>query len=450
MSQHAFVSNAMLLKDAYKKVERLCQPVIYGMVSRIIGLIVEGFLPGVAMGELCEIYSHQTERSVMAEVVGLRDGRALMIPLGISDGLMVGDSIRCLHQGSDVLVGDLLKGRVINALGQPLDGKPAPLLVDTMPLYAVPPSPLLRSRVNQKMSLGVRAIDGLMTVSKGMRMGIFAGSGVGKSTLLGMALKNSQSDINVVALVGERGREVSEFIEDILGKEGLDKSVVVVSTSDRSPLERVRAAFYATTIAEYFRAQGKDVLLVLDSLTRLAMAQREIGLSIGEPPTSKGYTPTVFSMLPKLVERVCPLQGQGSITGLYTVLVEGDDLNDPLSDAVKSLIDGHVVLSRSLAAKGHFPAIDVAASLSRVMIDSVQKTHQQAAQKIREIMSIAAEAQDLINLGAYSVGKNQKLDAALQKMEEINLFLRQNREESVAYSHTIAFLEKLSGVKITV
>lgn len=421
----------------------------YGLVRRVVGLVVEGCVPNAAMGDLCEIRSSRTQRSVHAEIVGLRDGYALMIPLGIADSLKAGDLIVPLGHGSEVPVGYAQLGRVLDALGAPLDDGPKPQCSEYRRLYEEPVRPMERRGVKEPLPTGVKAIDTMMTLSRGMRIGIFSGAGVGKSTLLGMILRNSKATVNVVALVGERGREVGEFIEDVLGAEGLKRSVVIVATSDRSPLERVRAAFYATSIAEYFRAQGEDVLFVLDSLTRLGMAQREIGLSVGEPPTTKGYTPTVFSLLPKLLERVCPLKSGGSITGVYTVLVEADDLSDPLADAARSILDGHIVLSREYAERGRFPAINVSASLSRVMFESVSKAHLQAAQKTREIMSVAQEAQDLMNLGAYTPGKNAKFDQALEKLPEVEKLLRQNTHEVFSYPDSLAQLAAVANIKIS-
>jgi flagellum-specific ATP synthase len=304
-----------------------------------------------------------------------------------------------------------------------------------------------RGAVNQPLSVGFRAVDGMLTLARGMRMGVFAAAGVGKSTFVGAALRNAKSAINVVALVGERGREVSEFVEHILGEEGMTRSVLVVATSDRSPLERVRAAFTATAIAEHFRDEGHDVLLVVDSLTRLGMAQREIGLAIGEPATTKGYTPSVFALLPKLLERVCPAPNGGSITGLYTVLVEGDDINDPLADSARSLLDGHIVLSRELASKGHYPAIDVAASVSRVMEATVSREHSRAANELRAVMALAKEAQDLINFGAYTPGKNARFDRALERMNEINQFLRQSPRDISGLNDTVVTLQRLAAVR---
>jgi len=334
-------------------------------------------------------------------------------------------------------VGDQLLGRVIDALGQPLDDQPLAPCEEEYPLYALPASPMARNPIISPLDLGVRAINGLLTCGSGQRMGIMAGSGVGKSVLLGMMAQHTRADVNVIALIGERGREVREFIERDLGPEGLARSVVVTATSDVSPLLRMRGAFVATTIAEYFCAQGKDVLLLMDSATRFAMAMREVGLAIGEPPTTKGYTPSVFATLPKLLERAGSFKGKGSITGLYTVLVEGDDMNEPVADAVRSILDGHIVLSRDLAARNHYPSIDILASASRVMREIVSPEHLQLSGRVREIMATYKEAEDLINIGAYSAGSNGKIDFAISRIEAITEFLRQGMEEAVDLDTTL-------------
>jgi flagellum-specific ATP synthase len=340
-------------------------------------------------------------------------------------------------------VGRQLLGRVIDAMGKPIDNGPLPEQESDMPLYALPAGPMERDPIEQPLDLGVRAINGLLTCGLGQRMGIMAGSGVGKSTLLGMIAQNTKADVNVIALIGERGREVREFIERDLGPEGLSRSVVVVATSDQSPLLRMRGAFVATTVAEYFCSRGQNVLLMMDSVTRFAMAMREVGLAIGEPPTTKGYTPSVFATLPKLLERAGRFRDSGSITGLYTVLVEGDDMNEPIADAVRSILDGHIVLSRRLAAKNHYPCIDILHSASRVMNAVVEPEHQHIAGRLREILATYQEAEDLINIGAYKKGSNSRIDEALSHIEGVTGFLRQQIDESVDLPDTLAQLKAL-------
>ena len=365
----------------------------------------------------------------MAEVIGFHDREVLMMPLGDMHGLGLGSRIIAQTVHATVPVGEAQLGRIFDGLGKPIDGKGELLCRTERPLYAETANPLERPPIHQSLSLGVRAIDGFVTLGRGQRVGIMAGSGVGKSVLLGMMARSSQADVNVIAMVGERGREVREFVEHTLGPEGLKKSVMVVATSDQSPLLRMRAAFVATTIAEYFCGLGQDVLLVMDSVTRFAMAQREIGLNVGEPPATKGYTPSVFSMLPKLLERAGSFEGHGSITGFYTVLVEGDDLNDPIGDAVRAIVDGHVVLSRKLAHRGQFPAVDVLQSTSRVMRQVVSEEHLQLATRIREMMAVYRDAEDLINVGAYRSGSNAKIDMAIRLEPLIEKFLKQGVTE---------------------
>ncbi len=417
---------------------------VSGKVTQIVGLVVEGYCPTATVGTLCELIPLGGGTPVPAEVVGFRNSRALLMPLGELRGLGPGSLIRVVRDSAALPVGDQLLGRVIDALGQPLDEAPLAPCESEFPLYALPASPMARNNIDRPLDLGVRAINGMLTCGSGQRMGIMAGSGVGKSVLLGMMAKNTRADVNVIALIGERGREVREFIERDLGPEGLARSVVVCATSDQSPLLRMRGAFVATTIAEYFCAQGKNVLLMMDSVTRFAMAMREVGLAIGEPPTTKGYTPSVFATLPKLLERAGSFKGKGSITGLYTVLVEGDDMNEPVADAVRSILDGHIVLSRDLAARNHFPAIDVLRSASRVMRDIVSPEHTQLAGRIREIMATHKEAEDLINIGAYAAGSNGKIDYAISRIEGIVDFLRQGVEESVDMEGTLALMNQVA------
>lgn len=411
-----------------------------GKVTHVTGFLISGFIPEVSVGTVCEIFPNSGANSFLAEVVGFRDREVLLMPLGEMRGLGLGSTIVVRRNLASVNVGDALLGRVVNGLGEAIDGRGTMFLSDEMPLYAEASNPLERPPIQQPMSLGVRAIDSLVTLGKGQRVGIMAGSGVGKSVLIGMMARNSRADVNVIAMVGERGREVREFLEHTLGEEGLKRSVVVVATSDQSALMRTRAAFVATTIAEYFCHEGKDVLLIMDSVTRFAMAQREIGLNIGEPPATKGYTPSVFAMLPKLLERAGTFDGKGSITGLYTVLVEGDDMNDPIGDSVRSIVDGHLVLTRSLAQKGHFPAIDVLQSTSRVMRNVVSPEHFKQALFAREMMATYKEAEDLINIGAYKVGSSQKIDQAISMEASIERLLRQQVEESSNFEEAEAAL----------
>lgn len=411
---------------------------VWGKVTRIIGLVVEGYCPNASIGSLCEISPLDNScKPVFAEIVGFRDLRALLMPLGDIRGLGPGSLIRVIKASATVKVGNNLLGRVIDGMEQPHDSLPEPVLPEEMPLYAQPPGPMERQNISDTLDLGVKAINGLITCGMGQRMGIMAGSGVGKSVLLGMMARSAKADINVIALIGERGREVREFIERDLGKDGLARSVLVVVTSDQSPLLRMRGAFVATAIAEYFCKQGKNVLLMMDSVTRFAMAMREIGLAIGEPPTTKGYTPSVFATLPKLLERAGRFRNQGSITGLYTVLVDGDDMTEPVADSVRSILDGHIVLSRDIAAKNHYPAIDILNSASRVMRDIISPRHLELAGKARNVLATFNEAEDLINIGAYAKGSNPKIDYAVSKIDAINDFLKQGFNESTSYKYAV-------------
>ncbi|MBX3023126.1 MAG: FliI/YscN family ATPase [Bdellovibrionales bacterium] len=400
-----------------------------GKVTHVTGFLICGFIPEVAVGSVCEIFPNSGDPSFLAEVVGFRDREVMLMPLGEMRGLGLGSTILVRRHTGSIGVGEGLLGRVINGLGEPIDGHGDIFLNEEMPIYATGGNPLDRPPIREPMSLGVRAIDALITLGKGQRVGIMAGSGVGKSVLMGMMARNSQADVNVIAMVGERGREVREFIEHTLGPEGLKKSVVIVATSDQSALLRTRAAFVATSVAEYFCQTGKDVLLIMDSVTRFAMAQREIGLNVGEPPATKGYTPSTFALLPKLLERAGSFEGKGSITGLYTVLVEGDDMNDPIGDSVRSIVDGHIVLTRQLAHKGHFPSIDVLQSSSRVMRNVVPPEHFKQSLRVRELMATYREAEDLINIGAYKMGSNSKIDQAIKAEGVIEQMVRQAVEE---------------------
>ena len=405
----------------------------HGKVSEIIGLMVEGYGPAASIGDVCGIFPHGEEKFLTAEVVGFRQGKVLLMPLESMQGLGPGCKITALGRKASVIVGRELLGRVVDGLGNAIDDKGIINFEEEYPIYAEPINPLQRQRIDTPMDLGIRAMNGLFTCGKGQRLGLFAGSGVGKSVLMGMIAKNTKADVNVIGLIGERGREVREFLEKNLGTAGLARSVVVVSASDMHPLIRMRAAYVATTIAEYFRDQGADVLLMVDSLTRFAMAQREIGLSVGEPPTTKGYTPSVFSLLPKLLERSGTLQGKGSITGLYTILVEGDDFNEPIADAARSILDGHISLSRDLANKNHYPAIDALKSISRVMVDIVDSEHRKKAGDIMNILATYNKAEDLINIGAYVKGSNPEIDYAISMIAKVNAFLKQDMEESVGF-----------------
>lgn len=401
-----------------------------GTVLDVTGIVIEGNGPSVPVGT--NVLIHSGKQRMPAQVVGFNRDRTLLMPYDQLQGISPGATISAEGLNSRVLVSEQLLGRVIDSLGQPLDDKPLPVKGDLIELYRNPPNPLTKTRISEPFDLGVRVMNSMLTVGKGQRIGIMSGSGVGKSTLMGMIAKHSSSDVNVIGLVGERGRELREFIERDLGPEGMARSVVVCATGDQSPLKRIRAAFLATAIAEYFRDQNKDVVLMIDSITRFAMAQREIGLAIGEPPSTKGYTPSVFAMLPKLLERAGTGEnGRGSITGIYTVLVEADDMNEPIADATRGILDGHVVLSRRLAGKGHFPAIEVLESVSRVMSDIVPPELTQLAQMARDLIATYREAEDLITIGAYKPGQSPKVDRAVRLIDKLNAFLRQSALEKV-------------------
>mgnify|MGYP004667057917 FL=1 len=412
-----------------------------GKVVQIVGLVIECNGPNVSMGELCYVHSHfEDVEPLPAEVVGFREGYVLLMPLGETRGIGPGCQVVSAQKVLQVKVGSELLGRVIDGLGNPIDGKGPILCQKEYPIQADPPAPLERPVIKDSLYVGVRAIDGLITMGQGQRIGIMAGSGVGKSTLLSMIARNTEADISVIALVGERGREVKEFIERDLGEEGLKRSVVVVATSDKPALVRIKGALTATAIAEYFRDRGRKVVLMMDSVTRFAMAQREVGLTVGEPPATRGYTPSVFALLPRLLERA-GTSARGSITGIYTVLVDGDDMNEPIADAVRSILDGHIVLSRNIAAQNHFPAIDVLASVSRVMSAVVPKEHMEANRKLRALMAVYKEAEDLIHIGAYVKGSSPKIDEAVQKIDAINDFLCQGVFEVQSFEETIQRLE---------
>lgn len=415
-----------------------CQ--LKGRISQVIGLTMEATGPRLSMGELCHIQTNATDRHLVpSEVVGFKNNRMLLMPLGELEGIGPGSELLATGTTLRVNVGMELKGRILDGLGQPLDGRGRIYSGVTYPVMNNPPNPLTRKRITRALPVGVRAIDGLTTVGRGQRMGFFAGSGVGKSTLIGMIARNTDADLNVIALIGERGREVREFLERDLGEAGLQRSVVVVATSDQPALVRLKGAFVATSIAEYFRDQGLDVLLLMDSLTRFALAQREVGLAIGEPPATRGFTPSVFALLPKLLERAGTSE-KGSITGLYTVLVEGDDMNEPITDAVRGIVDGHIVLNRNLAARNMYPAIDIGQSISRVMIDIAEPQQMDNARRFRNILATYEEARDLIDIGAYKKGSNPRIDEALSLIDKCHDFLRQDIYEEVNFEDTLAAL----------
>ncbi|HOD70712.1 MAG: putative ATP synthase YscN [Deltaproteobacteria bacterium ADurb.BinA179] len=416
---------------------------VRGKVTNIVGLVVEGHGPGSCMGGMCEIYSKGVSDSIMAEVVGFRDKRVLLMPLGDLGGIGPGSTIIARKSNPSVKVGDELLGRVIDGMGNPLDGKGSLTLGQEMPLYGRTINPLKKKRITEPLDLGIAAINGVLTIGKGQRMAIMAGSGVGKSVLMGMMARHTQADVNVIALIGERGREVKEFIERDLGPEGLKRSVVIAATSDQPALIRIRGAYLATTVAEYFRDKGLDVLLMMDSITRYALSMREIGLAVGEPPTTKGYTPSCFAKLPRLLERAGNTSSKGSITGLYTVLVEGDDFSEPVADSVRSIVDGHIVLSRELAARNHYPAIDILGSVSRVMNDIVSREHMKMARRIVEYKAVYEEARDLINIGAYVAGSNPQIDTAVKHIDAVNEFLRQDIDERVTLEESLARMGKI-------
>ena len=442
-SENNFKKEKMLA--AYHKKLAAIEPLkSIGRVTRAVGLIIEAQGPAVSVGDLCYLASTENKaRETMLEVIGFRDNHVLLMPLGQMPPVRVGDTVVAAGVSSEIAVGEQLLGRTIDALGRPLDGFGEIKADEFYSLNRTTTNPLARANIDVAMETGVRVIDGMLTIGAGQRIGIFGGSGVGKSTLLGMMAKRSEADINVIALIGERGREVREFIENELGEEGMKRSVLVVSTSDDSALVRIRAALAATAIAEYFKDQGANVLLIMDSVTRFCMAQREIGLAAGEPPSSKGYTPSVFAILPRLLERAGKFSSGGSITGFYTVLVEGDDMNEPIADAVRSILDGHIVLSRQLAARNHYPCVDVLHSASRLFSTVADKEHQTRAGQVRELLAAYEKAEDLINIGAYQTGSNRTIDQAIAHHDEIVGFLKQDRDEEAFFKDSI---EKLLSI----
>jgi flagellum-specific ATP synthase len=417
----------------------------FGKIDQVVGMMIESNGPECKIGDLCRIYDDRRLKSYIgAEVVGFRGNKVLLMPYEEPEGISGGNLVETTRASLKIGVSDQLVGRVVDSLGRPIDGGPELVYETEYEIQSSVSNPLDRPRIKEILEFGVKAIDGLLTIGKGQRMGIFSGSGVGKSTLLGMIARNVKADINVIGLVGERGREVREFLERDLGEEGLARTVLVVATSDRPPMQRLRCAQAATAIAEYFKDKGKDVLLMMDSLTRFAMAQREIGLATGEPPVARGYTPSIYSLMPKLLERTGNF-AQGSITGIYTVLVEGDDVNEPISDTVRGIIDGHIILSRTIASRNHYPAIDVLGSISRLMNDIVPQEQIDAAGAMRNLMSVYDANYDLVSIGAYKSGTNPVLDEAIGKMGGINAFLQQKVEEKVSYEDGVALMKRAVG-----
>lgn len=430
------------LRHYLQRLDNLDEYVHSGRIVQVIGLTLESNGPVANIGELCWV-SPRHGSPIPCEVVGFREDRVLLMPLGELSGIGPGSEVTATGKPLQVGVGPGLLGRILDGLGQPIDGGDPPPIEQFYSIQGNVPSPLERQRIDEPLQLGVRAIDGLLTCGKGQRVGIFAGSGVGKSTLLGMMARNTSADINVIALVGERGREVREFLERDLGPEGLKRSVVVVATSDQPALVRIKGAMVATSIAEYFRDQGYDVLFMMDSVTRFAIAQREVGLAIGEPPATRGYTPSVFATLPRLLERTGP-GANGTITAFYTVLVEGDDMNEPIADTVRGILDGHIVLSRALAEQQHYPAIDVLASVSRLMTEITSPEHRKLAGHFRSLMAVYKDAEDLINIGAYVKGSNPRIDLAIQLIDGFREFLQQGVNEKAIWDDTYELLQKVA------
>ncbi|MCI8741117.1 MAG: FliI/YscN family ATPase [Lachnospiraceae bacterium] len=415
-----------------------------GKIENVVGMSMEASGSRAGIGDLVMIYNEEQNQQMPAEVVGFKDGKIQLMTYEATSGITSGSFVRNTRRRLKVPVGNFLRGRIINAMGEPMDGGSGFKATEYYTVNSTYTNPLNRPPIRERLEFGVKAIDGFNTIGKGQRIGIFAGSGVGKSTLMGMIAKNVKTDINVIALVGERGREVLEFIQKDLGEEGMSRSVLVVATSDQPAMLRMKCPLVATTIAEYFRDQGLDVLLMMDSLTRYAMAQREIGLAIGEPPIARGYTPSIYAEFPKLLERSGNFN-KGSITGVYTVLVEGDDTNEPIADTVRGILDGHIVLSRQLANENHFPAIDIGASISRLMVEIVTREHRESASRLRNLLGLYQKNADLISIGAYKKGTNPALDEAVAKINRINRFLQQDINESFSYEETLGLMEEIAG-----
>ena len=437
------MNSAINLEKYYKELKNSSTILSVGSVTNVTGLVVEAKGPIAKLGTVCDIFTKGDQKKVGAEVLGFKDNKVKLMPFEEIRGIGPGSRVVARQEKSSVSVGQGLLGRVIDGVGNPIDNKGEIKKEKEYPIYADPVNPLSRKRITRSLDIGIRAVNGLLTIGCGQRMGIFSGSGVGKSVLLGMIARNTKADVNVIALIGERGREVKEFIEKELGEEGLKRSVVIVATSDHLPLIRMRGAFIATAIAEYFRDQGKHVNLMMDSVTRFAMAQREIGLALGEPPTMKGYTPSVFTMLPRLLERAGTSASRGTITGLYTVLVEGDDTNEPIADALRSILDGHIVLKRELAMQNHYPAIDILSSISRVMDDIISSSQKENANKLKAVMATYRKSEDLINIGAYVTGSNSKIDYAIEMNDRANGYLMQGIEDCVTYDESVKQLEEM-------
>ncbi len=416
---------------------------VIGRVTEVVGLIIEAQIQGVSVGEVCLI-ELSDKKNVRSEVVGFKREKVLLMPFGPLEGISPGCLVYATGEPLRVKVGAELLGRVLDGLGDPIDGKGDLSLKEYYPLDKDPPDPVKRPRITRVLETGVRVIDGCLTLGRGQRIGIFAGSGVGKSTLMGQLARQSKAEISVIALIGERGREVRDFIEESLGEEGLKRSVVVVATSDKPPLIRLKGALVGTAIAEYFRDQGKDVLFMMDSTTRYAMAQREVGLATGEPPTTKGYPPSVFALMPRLMERTGTSE-KGSITAIYTVLVEGSDMDEPIADTARGILDGHIILSRDIAARNHFPSIDVNMSVSRLFTNINSQEHMKAAGLLREVLARYSEAEDLINIGAYVKGSNPKIDWAIEKIDRVNTFLRQGTHDFTSFEEGIRALIEMMG-----
>ena len=429
--------------DKYQEALRACQPVkMEGKIVKVAGIVAQANGPGMSIGSLCCI-KNSSGQSMQAEVIGFNDKRVIVMPFGEMRGIEPGSRIVDINKNPSIKVGEAYLGRIVDGLGNPIDGNGSIQTKDDYPIYGNVINPLKREIINDVVDVGVRSINAMHTLGKGQRIAIMSGSGVGKSVLMGMIARHAVADVIVIALIGERGREVREFIERNLGEEGLKKSVVVAATSDSPALVRIRGAHLATTVAEYFRDKGLDVILIMDSITRFAMSLREVGLAAGEPPSAKGYTPSVFIQIPKLLERTGNVEQKGSITGIYTVLVEGDDMNEPIADTVRSIVDGHIVLSRDLAHKGHYPAVDVLSSISRVMHDIVEDDHLNMARKLVRVLATYREAEDLINIGAYIDGTDQQIDFAKKMIHKINSFLQQDINQSITFKESIVRLQEV-------